>query len=366
MNWDTHGSSQERKMREDVVKVLKANYICRNEDLFHAMGVLDEIGVRAAVHFKLLSVKFLTKYNMPLVAARMLMREFGPGSERTSEEAEASQQRKLRDDVRKALAENWIYGDEELWKAMDVLQELGVKDMEHLKQFTAEQFISEGMPTVTAHILNNFEPKAASDTEDRATPNERKLRDQISEVLEANDIDGEEELRNVMDVLKILGAKSTKHFKHFTTEDLVSKGVLRVTACILMDEFGPKKETTSSWAESTGVEIRPELAVDALETESVYYKSKAVPVGNEPETNQEGEEPERVSNCHEPMTVPVGDGPNTEQSTDTPQTQHTNERSWYNPLKLLKLALYDAPTSVIKKVFYFFRGVVQKILGCFS
>ncbi|XP_077498200.1 uncharacterized protein LOC144108850 isoform X2 [Amblyomma americanum] len=71
-----------------------------------------------------------------------------------------------------------------------------------------------------------------------ATPQERKLAEIISEVLEKNLIYGDDELRKTMAVLRKLGVKDTQHFSHITAEDLLGEGMPLVTARILMKEFG--------------------------------------------------------------------------------------------------------------------------------
>ncbi|XP_077497638.1 TATA box-binding protein-associated factor RNA polymerase I subunit C-like [Amblyomma americanum] len=68
---------KKRKLREAITKALKANDICKDEELLDIMEVVETLGVKVTQHFTFLKTEHLVSEGIPLVTAHVLMKAFG-------------------------------------------------------------------------------------------------------------------------------------------------------------------------------------------------------------------------------------------------------------------------------------------------
>ncbi|XP_077497634.1 uncharacterized protein LOC144108230 [Amblyomma americanum] len=87
-------------------------------------------------------------------------------------------------------------------------------------------------------------------SQERATSQEIKLKEDIKEALKANGVYSNDKLCDTMAVLEILGVKAAQHFELLGTEDLVSRGMPSEAAEILLKEFGPASDETEAEPEN--------------------------------------------------------------------------------------------------------------------
>ncbi|XP_077545571.1 uncharacterized protein LOC144158528 [Haemaphysalis longicornis] len=79
--------TQERKLRTDILKVLRADAEYSRDEFEDVIEALQRLGVKNTRHFKHLQIEDLTGQGVPVVTARKLMDVFGDNTPKGTEDA---------------------------------------------------------------------------------------------------------------------------------------------------------------------------------------------------------------------------------------------------------------------------------------